>query len=437
MDKIIALAAIALFFLVTPTPEITSFTPPQSLNTETVTMIIDGAKFDQSASVKLSRPGKTDIYPAQVKVESKNRIVCRFDLRGQEAGEWDLIVANTDRLTGRLKQASPPPSFRIEYPAPVIESINPRQGLNSGVIKIDAVKGANFRPGVAVMLSNDQMEIGASEINLISGSQLTCRFNLLNVPAGSYHVKVINDDGKTAILPNAFVVQGPPKNILPPEIAAITPERGFNNGYILTAISGANFKPEAVVKLAGQGVELTALNVKLESSSKITCFFDIKDRPVGVYSVEIINPDGRKGILTDAFTIETMDASAIKLNSSLKPIFFDLNRDGLKPGQPERLDANLKILTANPKLFILLGGHADERGGKQYNLDLSARRAETVKKYLVDKGIDPDRITIYAYGKDHPAKKGRDESSWQYNRRVDVMVWEEPPTREMGLKGIE
>jgi outer membrane protein OmpA-like peptidoglycan-associated protein len=203
-------------------------------------------------------------------------------------------------------------------------------------------------------------------------------------------------------------------------------------------LSGANFEPEAAVKLVRPGpVELPGLNVKLGSSSQISCFFDIKDQPVGKYSIEVTNPDGQKAVLANAFTVEPMDVSAIKLNSSLKPIFFDLDKDTLKSGDIHRLDSNLKILKANPKLFILLGGHADERGSVAYNLDLSRRRAENIQKYLVGKGIDPGRITIYAYGKSHPLKKGHDESAWRYNRRVDLLVWEEPPTRDLGLKGIK
>lgn len=437
MDKLIAIAAIALFFLITPTPEIATFTPTQSLNTEVITMTIDGEKFDQSAVVKLSRPDEAEIRASEVKVDSKNRIVCKFDLKGKKNGKWDLVVTNIDRITKRHKHATLSQAFSIENPAPVISGINPNSGLNSGIIEINNLSGSHFRPGASVMLSNNKMEIGAAGVELISNQKLTCRFDLTNAEIGTYNVKVVNDDGKTAVLNSAFVVQGPPPviKVIKPEIRAITPEKGFNNGYVLTAITGANFEPEGTVKLVGPGpVELPGLNVKYDSAEQITCFFDIKDQPIGKYDLEVTNPSGQKGVLKNAFAVEIMDVSAIKLNDSLKPVFFDLNKDNLKSGQLDRLDSNLETLAANPKLFILLGGHADERGAVRYNLDLSARRAENIKKYLVSKGINPARITIYAYGKDHPLKKGHDESAWRYNRRVDVMVWEEPPSRDMGLK---
>lgn len=439
MEKLIALAAIALFFLVTPTPDITSFTPVESLNTEVVNMTIDGDKFDQSAVVKLSRPGEADIYATEVKVESEKKISCKFDLKDKTSGKWDLVVANIDRLTKREKKDSISEGFSIENPAPTITKISPNQGLNSGVVQIDDLSGTNFRTGASVMLSNAKMEIGASQVEVISPQRIKCRFNLSNAEIGTYNIKVVNEDGKTGILPNAFEVQGPPpvKKVLRPDITGITPNRGFNNGYVLTAISGANFDPEASVKLVGHGVELPGLNVKSSSPSQIACFFDIKDQPIGVYNLEVTNPSGQKAVLERAFTVEIMNVSAIKLNSSLKPIYFDLDKDTLKPGQEDRLDSNLKTLLANTKLFILLGGHADERGSTSYNLDLSRRRAENIQKYLISKGVDPNRITIYAYGKEHPAKQGHNESAWRYNRRVDIMVWEEPPTRDLGLKGIK
>ena len=74
-----------------------------------------------------------------------------------------------------------------------------------------------------------------------------------------------------------------------------------------------------------------------------------------------------------------------------------------------------------------------KRGTGEYNLELSEKRAEAIKEFLLAKGIDLSKVAIYAYGKDYPIKKGHDESSWLYNRRVDILVWESPPTKEQGL----
>ena len=92
-----------------------------------------------------------------------------------------------------------------------------------------------------------------------------------------------------------------------------------------------------------------------------------------------------------------------------------------------------RILKDNPDLFISLGGNADERGTKAYNDQLSQKRAQAIQDYLVAQGIDANKIVIFAFGKDHPVKTGHTEADWEYNRRVDIAVWDATPTPEQAL----
>ena len=126
----------------------------------------------------------------------------------------------------------------------------------------------------------------------------------------------------------------------------------------------------------------------------------------------------------------TAVAPVTSANQKLTSIFFDFDQAVLRSDQAGPMAENLAALKANPQLDIILGGHADERGTRQYNLALSQRRAKTIQKYLVDNGIARERITIYAFGKDYPLKKGHDEASWSYNRRVDIWEWETVLTKE-------
>jgi outer membrane protein OmpA-like peptidoglycan-associated protein len=118
------------------------------------------------------------------------------------------------------------------------------------------------------------------------------------------------------------------------------------------------------------------------------------------------------------------------LNKQLASIFFDFDKSVLRSGIIGTMKDNLAILQANPNMYIILGGHADERGTREYNQALSERRAKTIQKYLIDNGIAPERIIIYAFGKDHPLKEGHDEVSRSYNRRVDILEWETIITKE-------
>ncbi len=122
------------------------------------------------------------------------------------------------------------------------------------------------------------------------------------------------------------------------------------------------------------------------------------------------------------------------LNQQLKSLFFDFDKSEIRADQNAALEDNLALLKANPELYIILGAHADERGSRDYNIELSARRADAVKKYLTKAGIDEDHFIVYAFGKDHPLKKGQDEASLSYNRRVDILMWDTQLSGEQVLK---
>ncbi len=97
--------------------------------------------------------------------------------------------------------------------------------------------------------------------------------------------------------------------------------------------------------------------------------------------------------------------TVVSLNKQLASIFFDFDKAEIRPDQIEALEENLAILKANPELYVIMGAHADDRGTRDYNIELSARRAISVKEYLIKAGIPADHFIVYAYGKDHPLKK--------------------------------
>ncbi|MCL6588893.1 MAG: ankyrin repeat domain-containing protein [Firmicutes bacterium] len=112
------------------------------------------------------------------------------------------------------------------------------------------------------------------------------------------------------------------------------------------------------------------------------------------------------------------------VNQKLGSIFFDYDKSALRSDQVQVMEKFLITVRDNPTLHVILGGHADDRGTREYNKALSLRRARTIHKFLTDNGINPGRIIIYGYGKDHPLKTGHDEVSRSYNRRVDILLWD-------------
>ena len=81
---------------------------------------------------------------------------------------------------------------------------------------------------------------------------------------------------------------------------------------------------------------------------------------------------------------------------------------------------SLKHLETPIELKIILAGHADERGTREYNLALGQRRAESVRNYFLLNGITPSRISVKSYGEERPLASGNDEVSYAKNRRVEI-----------------
>lgn len=81
-------------------------------------------------------------------------------------------------------------------------------------------------------------------------------------------------------------------------------------------------------------------------------------------------------------------------------------------------------LVAHPGTYVFVEGHADERGAAAYNLALGARRANSVRTFLIQNGVDPDQLFTISYGKERPLVQGHDNSSWKENRRAQFKLYE-------------
>jgi peptidoglycan-associated lipoprotein len=86
----------------------------------------------------------------------------------------------------------------------------------------------------------------------------------------------------------------------------------------------------------------------------------------------------------------------------------------------EVLEANGAFLVTHRELSSRLEGHTDERGGREYNLALGQRRAESVRRGLLALGVPPLSVEAVSFGEERPAVPGHDEAAWAWNRRVDI-----------------
>lgn len=107
---------------------------------------------------------------------------------------------------------------------------------------------------------------------------------------------------------------------------------------------------------------------------------------------------------------------------ALSTLYFPYNSSQLESDAVDRLRDNAEFLRNNSNVHIQIEGHADERGGIQFNLALGEKRAKNVKDSLVSMGISSSRITIISFGKERPVAYGHDEDAWSANRRANFVI---------------
>ncbi len=99
-------------------------------------------------------------------------------------------------------------------------------------------------------------------------------------------------------------------------------------------------------------------------------------------------------------------------------VFFALNSSSINAQGRDTLVKQAQWLKLYPKVNITLEGHSDERGTRDYNIALGARRAQAAKDVLVSNGVASSRIKTVSYGKERPIKSGETENAWSLNRRA-------------------
>jgi peptidoglycan-associated lipoprotein len=125
---------------------------------------------------------------------------------------------------------------------------------------------------------------------------------------------------------------------------------------------------------------------------------------------------------TSSSSASTQKTLAEKLAQVGDTVNFDFDSAELTVSSRSTLNRQSAFLSVNPDLMIVIAGHADERGTREYNLALGERRATAVRDYLVAKGLNSARVRTVSYGKERPAVSGSDEAAWAKNRRATTVL---------------
>ncbi len=103
-------------------------------------------------------------------------------------------------------------------------------------------------------------------------------------------------------------------------------------------------------------------------------------------------------------------------------VYFETDKHNISSAAAYILESQANWLKATPGFQLIIEGHCDERGTREYNLALGERRANSVRDFLVSLGVESGRVTTISYGKERPAADGTTTEAWAENRRAVTVV---------------
>lgn len=195
-------------------------------------------------------------------------------------------------------------------------------------------------------------------------------------------------------------------------------------------LSGAGLANATVNIFDKKGVLLNAVQMKYDGTNRIGYNYPAGElRFIAFYEdyssnrvvVEMRNLP-RKGGRIDIPMVKDLGKML-----NINPIYFDYNKDGIRPDAAAELDKIVEIMKENPKMVIEVASHTDSRGQYSYNNDLSQRRAQSSMRYIIEHGISADRISGRGYGETQLTNQCEDgvdcsEEEHQYNRRTEFRI---------------
>jgi len=133
-------------------------------------------------------------------------------------------------------------------------------------------------------------------------------------------------------------------------------------------------------------------------------------------------PETKNGFQDEDGCPDELPKAVAKFAGVIKGIEFDFGKATIRPASNKLLDEAVKVLTEYKDLRVLITGHTDDVGERQKNIDLSEARANSVKTYMVSKGIDTGRVETHGAGPDEPIADNKTDKGRQQNRRIEFKL---------------
>ncbi len=111
-----------------------------------------------------------------------------------------------------------------------------------------------------------------------------------------------------------------------------------------------------------------------------------------------------------------------RTSGPMLPVYFDFDQYVIRDDMKQRMNANAAFLLQNPAVRIEIQGNCDDRGTNEYNIALGEKRAMAAKKYLINMGVDPNRMDVVSFGEERPLDPADTPEAWAKNRRDDFVI---------------
>lgn len=145
----------------------------------------------------------------------------------------------------------------------------------------------------------------------------------------------------------------------------------------------------------------------------------VEERAPGAEAAGVEGAAARGAQAGAAFQGHPLDDPASPLSNRV--VYFEFDSATVRPEDRDVVKAHAEYLGAHPAAAVVLEGHADERGTREYNVALGERRSQAVSQLLLFQGASTNQMESVSYGEERPAAIGHNEDAWQLNRRVEII----------------
>jgi len=204
----------------------------------------------------------------------------------------------------------------------------------------------------------------------------------------------------------------------PPEVelqvVSVEPRRVEEGKSFRAAVYGSAFEDGAQVWVGATSIS------SVQFRDENTLAISVPPIEAGAHDVQVKNPDGESATLRNGILAKSVPKSS-GLDCDMFAVYFELDSERLDPSSQATLEQYMPCFDEH-KGTVRVEGHCDERGTTDYNLALGQRRADSIERWLVNKGVVPSRVRTISYGEERPKDLSHDEDAWAANRRVEIKV---------------